>query len=227
VGDDPWRAGERADDVPSAAAAGAATQKKCIVATERDETARAAWRAAHADLDPATLVFLDETSTHTAMTRVRARAPRGQRVAGPVPRNHGPNVTVLAALTATGIAAPDVQEGGTTGPSCTAYVEQVLVPTLRPGQTVLLDNLNVHKGQQIGQAIEAAGCHRLFLPTYSPDFTPIEPALATIKTRLRQAAARTVDDLVAAIRVAIDAVSAADARGFDAHCGYPLPAQLL
>lgn len=204
------------------AAVGAAAQKKSFVATERDEVARAAWRTEHASLDPTTLVFLDETSTHTAMTRTRARAPRGERVSGPVPRNHGPNVTLLATLTPSGIAAPYVQEGAADQRVFLAYVEQVLVPTLRPGQTVIMDNLNVHKGHQIRQAIEAAGCQLIYLPTYSPDFNPIEHAFAKIKTQLRQAAARTFEDLVAAIRLAIDAVSATDADGFFGHCGYSL-----
>lgn len=208
--------------MPAVAAAGAAAHKKSAVASERDEVARARWWTTHATLDPATCVFLDETSTHTAMTRVRARAPRGQRVSGQVPRNHGPNVTVLATLTPTGIDAPYVQEGAVDRRIFTAYVDQVLVPTLRPGQTVLMDNLNVHKGQQIRQAIEAAGCQLVFLPSYSPDFNPIEPAFAKIKTHLRHAAARTFDDLVAAIRDAIDAVTATAARTCFRHCGYRL-----
>lgn len=208
--------------MPAVAAVGAATKKKSVVATERDEAARATWRTEPAGLDPAHLVFLDETSTHTAMTRLRARAPRGERVHGHVPRNQGPNVTLLATLTPQGIAAPYVQEGAADRGVFTAYVEQVLVPTLRPGQTVLLDNLNVHKGQAIRQAIEAAGCQLVYLPTYSPDFNPIEPAFAKIKTHLRHAAARTFDDLVEAVRDAIDAVTPADARGCFRHCGYPI-----
>lgn len=161
------------------------------------------------------------------MTRLRARAPRGQRAVGAAPRNRGPNVTLLATLTPTGVDAPCVIEGGTDRHVFTAYVDQVLVPTLRPGQTVILDNLNVHKGRHLQQRVEAAGCHLRFLPTYSPDFNPIEPAFAKVKARLRQQAARTFDDLVGAIREAIDAVSPADARGFFAACGYPLTDQVL
>ena len=174
-----------------------------------------------------TLVFLDETGTHTAMGRRQARAPRGQRAVGVIPRNHGPNVTLLATLTPTGIEAPYVQEGAVDRVLFTAYVTQMLVPSLHPGQTVLLDNLNVHLGHQIRQQIEAAGCQLRFLPTYSPDFNPIELAFAKIKTSLRRQAARSFDDLVVAIREAIDAVTPADARGCFAHCGYPLPAHVI
>jgi transposase len=201
-------------------AAGTATQKKSLVASERDETARATWRTTHAALDPATCVLLDETSTHPAMTRRSARAPRGERGQSSAPRNHGPNVTLLATLTPHGIDAPDVQEGAVNRDVLTADIEQVLVPTLRPGQTVLMDNLNVHKGQQSRRAIEAVGCHVVFLPTSSPDFNPIELAYAKIKTALRRAAARTFDELVEAIREAIEAITIADARHIFRHCGY-------
>ena len=180
-----------------------------------------------APVDPRQLVFLDETSTHTAMARRRARAPRGQRAGGVVPRNHGSNVTLLATLGPTGIDAPCVIAGATDRAVFTAYVDQVLVPTLRPGQTVVLDNLNVHKNRATRQRIEAAGCRLVFLPTYSPDFNPIEQAFSKIKTQLRRTAARTFDDLVPAIRAAIDAITPADAQGFFAHAGYPLPAQLF
>ena len=156
------------------------------------------------------------------MPRLRARAPRGQRAVGAAPRNRGPNVTLLATLTPTGVDAPCVIEGGTDRHVFTAYVDQVLVPTLRPGQTVILDNLNVHKGRHLQQRVEAAGCHLRFLPTYSPDFNPIEPAFAKVKAHLRRAAARTRDGLLAATGAALDAVTRQDARGFFAHCGYPL-----
>lgn len=188
---------------------------------------RAVWQAAAAALDPATLVFLDETSTHTALTRRRARAPRGQRAVGTVPRNHGPNVTLLATLTPSGIDAPLAVAGATDRLVFEAYVERILVPSLRAGQTVVLDNLSVHKGGRIRALIEAAGCRLLFLPPYSPDFTPIEQAFAKIKTHLRRLAARTFDALVTAIGEAIDTVTPTDAHGFFAHCGYRLKDQIL
>ena len=141
------------------------------------------------------LVFLDETSTHTALTRRRARAPRGQRAHGSVPRNHGPNVTLLAVLAPTGIATALAIEGAATREVFDAFVAEFLVPVLRPGQTVVLDNLAVHKSTTAQALIEAAGGRLLFLPPYSPDFNPIEPIFAKVKTALRASAARTPDDL--------------------------------
>ena len=169
------------------------------------------------------LVFVDETSTHTALTRRRARAPRGQRAVGSVPRNHGDNVTLLAVLTPEGIGPALSLTGGVTGAAFATYAARLLAPSLRPGQVVILDNLSAHKNKQARQAIEATGATLLFLPTYSPDFNPIELAFAKIKESLRAAAARTPDDLLAATAAAIDAVSSADARGFYKHCGFTLP----
>jgi transposase len=159
------------------------------------------------------------------MTPRRARAPRGERAAGAAPRNHGPNVTLLAALTPHGAGPALTVEGAADRLVVEAYVGRVLVPTLRPGQVVILDNLSAHKGDEVRKLIEGAGCRLLFLPAYSPDFNPIELAFAKVKERLRRTAARTVDAVVAAIGEALDAVSAADARGFFAHCGFPLPGQ--
>ena len=159
------------------------------------------------------------------MTPRRARAPRGERAGGSAPRNRGPNVTLLAALTPDGVGPALTVEGAADRLVVEAYVGRVLVPTLRPGQVVVLDNLSAHKGDEVHTLIEAAGCRLLFLPAYSPDFNPIELAFAKVKERLRRTAARTVDALVAAIGEALDAVSAADARGFFAHCGFPLPGQ--
>jgi transposase len=199
-----------------------AAQKQSLVA-ERDEAARGAWRDEAAWLDPAALIFVDETSTHTAMTRPRARAPRGARVVGRVPRNHGPNVTLLAALTPAGIGPTLAITGAVDGAAFATYAERILAPSWRPGQ-VVLDNLSAHKSETARTVVEAAGGRLLFLPAYSPDFNPIELAFATVKARLRAAAERTPDSLCAATAAPIDAVSAADARGFYAHCGFPLPA---
>jgi transposase len=195
-----------------------------LIATERDDAARRAWREAIATVDPAALIFLDETSTHTAMTRRRARAPRGQRALGHVPRNHGPNVTLLAALTPWGIGPALSLTGSVTGAAFTAYAQRVLAPSLRPGQVVVLDNLSAHKQEAARLAVEAMGARLLFLPAYSPDFNPIELAFAKIKAQLRAAATRTAQDLLAATAEALDAVSPADAQAFYAHCGFPLAA---
>lgn len=158
------------------------------------------------------------------MTRRRARAPRGQRAIGYIPRNHGSNRTLLAVLTPQGIGPALTIQGSVTGAAFTAYAHRVLAPSLRPGQVVVLDNLSAHKQEQARLAVEAVGARLLFLPAYSPDFNPIELAFAKIKAQLRAAAKRTPEDLLAATAAAIDAVSTADAHGFYAHCGFLLSA---
>ncbi len=217
--------GQPGDDVAGAAAAWLAAQKKSLLASERDEAARAAWRADVATLDPRDLVFVDETSTHTGLTRRRARAPRGERAVGRVPRNHGPNITLLAALTPEGIGPAMTIVGAVDGRAFTAYAEQVLAPTLRPGQVIILDNLSAHKSEDARKAVAAAGARLLFLPPYSPDFNPIELAFAKVKEALRATAERTPDGLRTATAAAIDAISGSDAQGFYAHCGFLLPAK--
>jgi len=136
-------------------------------------------------------------------------------------------VTLVATLSATGMGPAVVLDGATDRAAFDACVGQLLVPTLRPGQSVVLDNLSVHKSAVARAHIEGAGCHLLFLPPYSPDFNPIELAFAKIKQRLRGAEARTYEALVAATGPALDAVTAHDVHGFVAHCGYPLSGQLL
>jgi transposase len=220
-GDDRHRRQSR-DDVAGAPTSWLATQKKSLVAAERDETARATWRLDASTLNSADLVFVDETSTHTALTRRRARAPRGERAVGRTPRNHGPNVTLLATLTPAGIGPAVAIPGAVDGAAFIAYAERVLAPSLRPGQVVILDNLSAHKSEGVRTAVEAVGARLLFLPPYSPDFNPIELAFAKVKERLRAAAERSPAGLFAATAAAIDAVSTTDARGFYAHCGFPL-----
>jgi len=199
-----------------------AAQKKSLLAAERDEAARAAWRDEVVALSPDDLVFVDETSTHTALTRRRSRAPRGQRAVGRVPRNHGPNVTLLAALTPAGIGPALTIPGAIDGAAFALYTERLLAPTLRPGQVVVLDNLSAHKSEAARTAVEAVGCRLLFLPAYSPDFNPIELAFAKLKAELRRVAARTPEALMPAIGSALAAITPADATGFFAHCGFPL-----
>jgi transposase len=220
-GDDRHRRQSR-DDVAGAPTSWLATQKKSLVAAERDETARATWRLDASTLNSADLVFVDETSTHTALTRRRARAPRGERAVGRTPRNHGPNVTLLATLTPAGIGPAVAIPGAVDGAAFIAYAERVLAPSLRPGQVVILDNLSAHKSEGVRTAVEAVGARLLFLPPYSPDVNPIELAFAKVKERLRAAAERSPAGLFAATAAAIDAVSTTDARGFYAHCGFPL-----
>lgn len=161
------------------------------------------------------------------MTRLRARAPRGERAIGRVPHKRWHSVTLLASITTAGMGAAMVLNGALARESFDAYVEQLLLPTLVPGQIVVLDNLPVHKSARARALIEGAGCAVLFLPAYSPDCNPIELAFAKIKQVLRGRAARTIASIVAATGPTLDAVTAADARGFFAHCGYYLSGQLL
>ena len=196
-----------------------------MAASERDEAARAAWREAVAQLDPARLVFVDESGTHTSLTRLYGWAPHDQRATGSVPRNHGKNTTLVAALTPEGVHAPWTIEGAMDTAAFERYVQEVLGPTLQPGQIVVLDNLSVHKADSIREAIEARGGELLFLPPYSPDFTPIEQAFSKIKAILRGVGARARDALVEAIRLAVDTITRDDAVTWFAHAGYPLPDQ--
>ena len=202
-----------------------AAQKKRLIATERDEARRAAWRAQAARLDPAQVVFVDESSTHVSLTRLRARAPRGQRATGRVPRNHDPRLSLVAAMTPAGMGPAMTLPGAVDTPAFVAYVREALVPTLHPGQLVVLDNLSVHKAAEVRRLIEHAGCQLLFLPPYSPDLAPIELAFSKLKAYLRGVGARTQAALEQAIGEALAHITAADAHGWFGHCGYPLPAQ--
>ncbi len=142
-------------------------------------------------IDPRLLVFVDECGTHTSMARLRARAPKGERAYGRVPRNRGPNTTLLASMGAEGMGPCLAVEGSTTKAVFEAYVERVLLPSLSPGRVVVLDNLAAHKGERVRELIEERGCELLFLPPYSPDFSPIEEAFSKVKALVRKAAART------------------------------------
>lgn len=190
------------------------------MARERDEGQRAAFRAVVAPLDQSRFIFVDETSTNLARTRSYARAPRGQRVYGTVPRNHGPNVSVIGALGLQGMVAALSVEGAVDTDVFDVFVRQVLVPALRPGDVVLLDNLNVHHASCIEEAVQAAQGRVIFLPSYSPDFSPIEPCWSKVKTFLRGAAARTRRRLESALRTALHSLCPDDIHGWFTHCGY-------
>jgi transposase len=172
-------------------------------------------------------VFVDECSTNIALTRLYARAPKGKRAYGKAPRNWGKNITLICSLSAEGIGAAMSVEGATDGAAFEAYVKRFLVPTLKPGQIVVMDNLQVHKMKRVRELIEGEEAEVLFLPPYSPDFSPIEEAFSKVKALLRKAKARTRGTLVEAIGRALDSVGAEDARGFFGHCGYPIGAQRL
>jgi transposase len=171
------------------------------------------------------LVFIDESASNIALTPLYARAPKEERARGSVPRNRGKNTTLIAALSLEGMEAAMILEGSANTTAFDLYVEQVLAPSLRAGQIVIMDNLQAHKSAQVKQAIEAKGCQLLFLPGYSLDLSPIEEAFSKLKTALRRAGARTREALQEAIAQALLTITAQDAHGWFQHCGYPLPGQ--
>ena len=196
-------------------------QKKTLRASEQQTEARDTWRAEVASIPPEDLVFLDETGSHLGYTPTHAWAPRGQRAHAAAPRNPGENKTVIAALTLDGVSALLRFDGGMTSDRFVGYARHVLAPTLRPGQVVVADNLRAHHAAAARTAIEATGARLLFLPTYSPDFNPIEHAFSKVKQALRRTQARTEDDLRAATWAAFATITPHDAAGWFAHCGFP------
>lgn len=168
------------------------------------------------------LKFIDESGVNIAMTRLYGRAPRGQRVVGSAPQNYGENITMLGALSAAGLSALMTVNGATDGDVFTAFVREVLAPTLRKGDIVVLDNLGAHRSAAARKAVEARGARLVFLPPYSPDMNPIERCWSKIKTALRAAKARTRQALEEAIKQAIVTISVSDARAWFKHCGYVL-----
>jgi transposase len=202
-------------------------KKKSLCATERDEDKRTAFRAKQAGLDVNKLVVVDETSTNLALTSLYGYAPVGERVYDSVPRNHGANVTMIAALTAQGMSNETaiVFEGGTDARTFELYIRQFLCPTLLPGQIVILDNLAAHDSEGVRAAIQERGCELLFLPPYSPDLTPTLIAFSKIKQFLRQVAARTRKALEDALDKALALIKPEEALAFFRHCGYSLAGQ--
>jgi transposase len=199
-----------------------------VGALERDEFLRAAWKVLVAEqVEAERLVFVDEMGTNTSVSPLYAWAKKGQGAYWCVPRNRGANTTVLSSMSAKGMGSSLTVEGATTSAVFEAYVEQVLAPTLRKGQVVVMDNLSAHKGERIRQLIEERGCELIYLPSYSPDFNPIEEAFAKIKALMRKVEARTKEALVEAIGKALSAVTTEDALGFFEHCGYRMSVQSL
>lgn len=181
---------------------------------------REVWFAAQPELDPERLVFIDETGATTKMARLRGRAPKGDRCVAAIPHGHWKTTTFVAGLRLAGMTAPMVLDGPMNGPAFLAYVEQVLVPTLRPGDIVVMDNLAPHKSATVRKAIEAAGARLLLLPPYSPDLNPIENAFAKLKALLRKAAERTVDRLWRRIGLLLDAFTPQECANYFAAAGY-------
>ena len=181
---------------------------------------RRLWFEGQAGLAPERLIFIDETGASTKMARLRGWSRKGERCRASIPHGHWKTTTLTAGLRLSGLAAPMLLDGPMHGAAFKAYVEQVLVPELDPGDIVVMDNLPAHKVAGIRQAIEAAGATLLYLPPYSPDCNPIEMAFSKLKALLRKAAARTVDDLWDANADAIDAFTSTECENYFAAAGY-------
>lgn len=191
-----------------------------LVAREQDAAARAAWAEAMAGTDPADLVFLDETATPATLVPRHGRGPRGARVVEREPRGHREHISWLATLDREGMGPSLVVRGAVDREVFDAFVERELVPALRPGQVVVLDNLSVHKSARAQALVEAAGCRLVFLPTYSPDLNPIEQAFAKAKAALRKLRARSYETVVEAVGEALATVTPEDCAGFFRAAGY-------
>jgi transposase len=211
-------------DEPRPAEARADAKKKTLVAIEQAEPRIQALRrrfiALAKGLDPTRLVFIDEAGSHIAMTRGYARAPRGQRARGAVPRNAGTVTTMIGALDVNGVRAMMTVEGATDGEVFETFIERMLLRKLKPGDIVVLDNVGAHKTAEVRRLIRAAGARVLFLPPYSPDLNPIELCCSKLKALLREFGARTRDALDDAIRRGMDLIDRHEASAWFAHCGY-------
>src|SRR3954468_3399480 len=206
-----------------------AAQKKSKIASERDEQARGLWRWLASRFDASRLVFVDESGFNTSMTRLRARAPRGKRAYGRVPRNRGKNTTLIASITLEGAMGQEEAamaiEGATDAEIFECYVERFLAPSLTEGQVVVMDRLGAHRTKKVRELIEARRAELVFLPSYSPDLNPIEEAFSKIKAILRKVGARTHEVLVEAIAGALSEVTPWDVAGWFDHCGYEVEVQ--
>lgn len=191
---------------------------------------RAAWRAmvaGEAGIEARRLVFVDECGANISLVPLYAWSRRGERAPAKAPRNWGKNVTLLSSMSIEGMGPSLAVEGATTRGVFEAYLEEVLAPTLLPGQVVVMDNLSAHKGGRVREIVEERGCELLYLPPYSPDYNPIEEAFAKLKGLLRKSGARSRQALVEAMGRALDAITVGDARGFFGHCGYRASVQSL
>lgn len=180
------------------------------------------WRRLQPRVDARRLIFIDETWAKTNMTRLRGRALRGQRLIDRSPHGHWKTSTLIAALGIEGVRCSTLVDGAVNADVFEAFAEQVLVPALRPGDVVVLDNLSSHKRARTRELIEAAGAELVFLPPYSPDLNPIEMVFSKIKQRLRSLACRTVEKLWSSMQSVLDEVTASDATNCFRHCGYTL-----
>jgi transposase len=220
----PRHRGQSEPHQPSAWGHGAASEKKSLHAQERDSEAnrkrREEFLAAIATIPLEKLIFLDESGVTTQMTRLWGRAPKGERIAEATPGSHWKVLTTLGALSLRGIGPTLTIESATDGEVFSAYVEQVLGPTLTPGDVVVMDNLSAHKVAGIRELLQARGAHLLYLPPYSPDLNPIEQAWSKFKQFLRAAKARSQEALDQAVTQALKTITPDNAAAWFRHCGY-------
>lgn len=181
---------------------------------------RRRWKAHQANIDPNRLVFIDATWAKTNMAPLRGWGPRGQRLIGTAPHGRWRTLTFLAALRCDRIDAPCLFDGPINGQKFLAYVEQFLVPTLRPGDIIVLDNLGSHKGKAVRRAIRDAGAKLLFLPPYSPDLNPIEQAFAKLKHWLRKAQARSIEETYSSISSILERFQPNECAAYLVNAGY-------
>jgi transposase len=200
------------------------TFKKSLHASEQDRPdvarRRARWKRHQGKLDPERLVFIDETWAKTNMTRTHGRCLRGKRLVAKAPYGRWRTLTFIAALRHHRVTAPGVFDGPINGRSFLAYVEQVLVPVLKPGDILIMDNLGSHKGRAVRNAIRSAGARLFFLPPYSPDLNPIEQVFAKLKTLLRKADARTIDATSQAIGALLECFTVEECENYFSNAGY-------
>jgi transposase len=183
---------------------------------------RARWHDELKDVPLEHLVVIDESAASTNMTRLRGRCGRGERLVAAVPHGHWKVLTMIAAMDVRGVRTAVTVDAATDGEIFLRFVTDALVPTLQPGDVVVLDNLQAHKVSGVREAIESAGARLLYLPPYSPDLSPIEPMWSKVKQSLRSQAARTIDLLQEAVTTALNSITPADCQGFFRHCGYTL-----
>lgn len=203
-----------------------AAKKKSLHASQRDtprvKRKRRKFRKEVRELDVKHFKFLDESSINIDLTRLYGRAAPDQRVVDSVPQPSGPQTTTLAVMGWTGISAPLVLSGAVNGTIFYGYIEQCVVPTLQPGDILFLDNLSAHKVAGLEELIRSCGAHLIYLPPYSPDFNPIELVWSKVKTILRRLKARTLPDLIEALKQALQAITTQDIHSWFAHCGYAI-----
>jgi transposase len=189
-------------------------------AAERDEEARSEYRGRVKGHQASGFVVVDECGSNVNLTPRYARAPRGKRAYGKAPRNTEANTTLIASITTEGMGPAMLLTGATDTAAFEVYIEKVLVPSLHPGEVVVMDNLSAHKSERVRKLIEAIGCELWYLPSYSPDLSPIEEAFSKLKHLLRKAEARTREALEKAIAEALELITHEDATGYFSHCGY-------